>query len=115
MSNHLSRGVLLGGMIIGLAGPASAANSAATVNAMVETNARELIREKLRDPKSAVFSQIRVSRRSGSPIACGLVNARNGFGGMTGNQRFVSNGATITVLESEMASGEMTLTWNKIC
>ena len=82
---------------------------------MVEVGAKDLIKSKLRDPDSAVFDQVRVSRKSGHPIACGTVNSKNGFGGMTGAQRFISNGATLAFIEEEMADGAINEVWARFC
>jgi hypothetical protein len=56
---------------------------------------------------------VRVVRKGELVAICGYVNARNGFGGMTGPQRFISGGAT--VLESEMGPGEMDISWSQFC
>ena len=45
----------------------------------------ESVKAKLKDPDSAQFSMI----RSGSGITCGYVNARNSYGGYSGDERFV--------------------------
>lgn len=93
----------------------SGRNSDSTIEAMVEVGARDAVKAKLRDPDSAIFSDVFVSRRSGSPIACGKVNSRNGFGGMTGAQRFISNGANLAFLEEEMADGTIGEVWGRFC
>lgn len=49
-------------------------------------NAREHIKEKLKDPSSAKFSGEFVGR-NGS--VCGYVNAKNSFGGYTGESRYI--------------------------
>ena len=58
-------------------------------------HAESLIERNLKDPGSAQFSNVRVIRR---PVkdphlqdvaVCGQVNARNSFGGLAGNSRFV--------------------------
>lgn len=53
---------------------------------------RPLFIDKLREPSSAVFSDVRVIRVQHVGIEriyfCGFVNARNGFGGMTGPRQF---------------------------
>ncbi|RZF59115.1 hypothetical protein EWE75_23490 [Sphingomonas populi] len=90
-------------------------NSPETVDAFVENGAKDLIKGKLKDPDSAVFTAVAVSRKSGHPMACGRVNSKNSFGGMTGPQRFVSNGGGLAVLEEEMADGEMDKTWERFC
>lgn len=51
--------------------------------------ARQAVVDLLRDPSSATFRNVHWSRTSnGSGHFCGEVNARNGFGGMTGFIRF---------------------------
>lgn len=72
------------------------------------------IRGSLKDPSSAEFRNVFVSRKGGAPVVCGEVNSKNSFGGYVGFQRFVSFG-TINVIESQMAPGEMDATWMKIC
>lgn len=96
-------------------GSGSRENSPETIDSMVEVGAKDLIKSKLRDPDSAVFDQVRVSRKSGHPIACGTVNSKNGFGGMTGAQRFISNGATLAFIEEEMADGAINEVWARFC
>jgi hypothetical protein len=44
--------------------------------------------EQLRDPESVRFGRTWLVRDEGDPVACGYVNARNGFGGMSGNKPF---------------------------
>ena len=75
--------------------------------------AERRVREMLRDPESATFHGERVSSKLGTPVVCGTVNAKNGFGGMTGDQRFISGGAT--ALEEQMAKGEMDRAWAGAC
>ncbi len=58
------------------------------------TAGRQVVLDTLRDPASAQFRNVRRSwSPNGSATFCGQVNARNGFGGYTGFQRFIS-GAT---------------------
>ncbi len=71
------------------------------------------IKGKLRDPASAEFSGFYVSRKLGIPITCGYVNARNGFGGMSGKERFFVSQAG-AALESEGVE-EMERDWNMFC
>jgi hypothetical protein len=56
--------------------------------------ARTLVGEGLREPESARFSKISVVTKNCTPVVCGLVNARNGFGGMTGDRSFAVAGGT---------------------
>lgn len=74
------------------------------------------VRDTLKDPASATFSGLRVSRKGGPPVVCGYVNSKNSFGGYTGKQMFVSaSAAGITVSEEDMAKGEMAKLWAKMC
>lgn len=78
--------------------------------------AKRAVRDRLRDADSAKFSGDHVSYFQGVPIACGYVNARNGFGGYSGNVRYIYGGAKIgALLESDMAAGEMNTAWAKLC
>lgn len=74
---------------------------------------QEEVKKLLRDPSSAEFSNVRVSRKAGVPAICGYVNSNNGFGGKTGPQRFISGGAT--AIEEQFAPGEMDQVWTKFC
>lgn len=73
------------------------------------------VTKRLRDPESAKFSNAIISRKTGSPIVCGFVNSKNGFGGYTGAQRFISAGKTLAILETDMAAGEMDKSWREFC
>lgn len=46
------------------------------------------IRQRLKDPNSAMFNSIGGFGKSGVITVCGMVNARNSFGGYTGDQLF---------------------------
>lgn len=81
----------------------------------IQVAAEAWVRNKLKDPDSAKFSNVRISRKSGHPVACGSVNSRNGFGGMSGAQRFISGGSSATFLEEEMADGDMEQVWARFC
>ena len=54
----------------------------------------------LKDPDSAKFGGIkeRISVKNGMHVACGTVNAKNGFGGYGGFKRFISAGNQETTL-----------------
>lgn len=79
-------------------------------SAIYIATAQQMIRDKLRDPGSAKFRNVRVGPYLNTKIVCGYVNSRNGFGGMTGYQRFAVSG--MAVLEEEAAPGEMDLIWS---
>jgi hypothetical protein len=76
-------------------------------------DAEHAIKAKLRDPSSARFDGQRVSRRSGNPVVCGYVNAKNGFGGMSGRTRFIAGGA-LAMTEDEDREA-FPLAWAKLC
>lgn len=56
-------------------------------NRAVEVRAQRAVKDLLRDPNSAVFSNVRASHVRGA--ACGEVNARNAYGAMVGHTAWV--------------------------
>ena len=50
---------------------------------------RRDVAERLRDPESARLKDIKAGRDDKSILVCGLVNAKNGFGGYTGFTPFI--------------------------
>ncbi|MEM6826364.1 MAG: hypothetical protein AAF553_00315 [Pseudomonadota bacterium] len=74
--------------------------------------AEEVIRKRLRDPDSAEFSDLMVFPRTEgrSAIICGYVNSRNGFGGLTGRQRFIVGGTVL--VEEQVTAKQMQIAWN---
>ena len=79
---------------------------------LLKIRAQREVKAILRDPDSAVFTDM-VAHSAPALVVCGLVNSRNGFGGMTGNQRFISG--AVTAVEDQMAAGEMDNLWAKAC
>lgn len=77
--------------------------------------AAELVKPRLRDPNSAVFSNITFKQETPtrSMIICGHVNSKNGFGGMTGPQRFVLGGTV--AIEEEIGAANMNTVWREYC
>ena len=61
------------------------------------------VKARLRDPSSAEFTDVHTATYQGADVVCGYVNAKNGFGGKTGSQKFVGVGNTI-FLEEEGSS-----------
>jgi hypothetical protein len=61
------------------------------------------VKARLRDPSSAEFTDVHTTTYQGADVVCGYVNAKNGFGGKTGSQKFVGVGDTI-FLEEEGSS-----------
>jgi hypothetical protein len=86
--------------------------------------AKEHIKPALRDPDSAVFGDTFFvnDRKSETgyylPAVCGTVNARNGFGGMTGQKRFVylifPNESRLA-LEVSVPDATLVQFWNRFC
>lgn len=73
--------------------------------------AKASVKARLKDPSSAEFGQV-VVKSSG--IVCGYVNAKNAFGGYTGEKAFISMGSQgMTWLHGE--SPDFEKTWNKHC
>lgn len=96
-------------------GLATGANAQASRYDLWAANGQNQIQARLRDPGSARFGRVVVSMYQGAPIVCGNVNSRNGLGGYAGNQRFIWAGSRISVLEEEMAAGEMDSLWRDAC
>lgn len=75
------------------------------------------VKDKMRDPGSVRFRNTSFHvLRGETPMVCGEVNARNGFGGASGYQRFIASGEAFgPVLEEMMSPSEFAKTWNQIC
>lgn len=69
------------------------------------------VKDRLRDPESADFGPMTV--RNG--VVCGTVNSRNGFGGMSGEQRFISRAGAITVFADDVKGEGFNETWSSLC
>ena len=74
--------------------------------------------ETLKDPESAEYSDVEAFQLSGDNFAfCGKVNAKNGFGGYTGSERFIASpglGLTETALGGD-TNAVFQDTWAKVC
>ncbi len=85
----------------------------------VWVHAEQAVKTLLRDPESARFGPISIVRQSGASgalLACGTFNAKNGFGGYAGPQRFVSGGyATGTVIETSAGATTFSRLWDRAC
>jgi hypothetical protein len=86
--------------------------------------AKEAITKMMRDPDSAVFSDVFFvnDRKSETgyyvPVVCGTVNARNGFGGMTGPKHFVAAMSDLVQglwLEGTTAQNVVAAEWSRFC
>lgn len=74
--------------------PAIKSEAPAAIDASLKLKTEEAVRSRLKDPRSAEFADIRVHRyvnlKGNSDWAiCGMVNAKNSFGGYTGMTPFV--------------------------
>lgn len=56
----------------------------------VDSKAKELVGQNLKDPGSAKWGEIRSARFHEGYVACGTVNSKNSFGGYTGDSPFVA-------------------------
>ncbi len=75
---------------------------------------KDTVKAKLKDPESADFRNVRFFSGGGIPVACGEVNAKNGFGGYNGFERFIATGPEGAFLESEVSDG-IGKVWNRFC
>jgi len=62
--------------------------------------AKERVQKFLKNPESATFTKVYITKVNGRKTVCGYVNAKNSFGGYAGNERFFSTGS-IVALESQ--------------
>ncbi len=100
--------------------PAAAANKKAKTEGEEKNQQRLFIivtqdgvRSRLKDPASAEFRNVLFKRHEGTPIVCGEVNSKNGFGGYTGFQHFVGAGEDLVYLEEEVS--DFAQVWNEMC
>ncbi len=76
--------------------------------------AQERVRLTLKDPASAQFSEVFISRSAGTTSACGYVNAKNSFGGYVGRRRFMVGDDSVFVEASDDDRG-FSLLWPLRC
>jgi hypothetical protein len=87
--------------------------------------AKAAITKIMRDPDSAVFGDVFFvnDRKSATgyyvPVVCGSVNGKNGFGGMTGQKRFVALVSDIAQsgvwMEGTTSQNVFAAEWNRFC
>jgi hypothetical protein len=76
--------------------------------------AKDAIKARLKDPRSAEFRGLVVRRSGDLPMVCGEVTSKNSFGGRNGFQRVVSAARPdLTFLEEEF--DDMEAVWRKFC
>lgn len=78
--------------------------------------AQDRVQAELRDPGSAEFLNVSIPHEGISTV-CGNVNARNGFGGMSGAQRFIVTPGTVFLEERQEAviPGQFDGFWQQMC
>ncbi len=88
----------------------------------IRTAARQAVTDKLHDPSSAQFRNVRrIEHSNGSTMFCGEVNGRNAYGGMSGFQRFeagVGTTGNATVMidgGEELNAAYFEGAWNQFC
>jgi hypothetical protein len=81
----------------------------------MRVEAQMAVRAQLRDPESAKIES-QVVMRNGQRTVCGTVNAKNGFGGYTGETPFVGvgNGRQVMIASADNAEAFNVL-WNSRC
>tara|TARA_R110000751_G_scaffold59065_5_gene124231 strand:- start:3863 stop:4264 length:402 start_codon:yes stop_codon:yes gene_type:complete len=72
--------------------------------------AEKILRSGLKDPESAKISRSHYSE----PYVCGYLNAKNSFGGFTGDKEFMVNTVTGEVFVREQTGNFVSL-WNEHC
>ena len=108
--------VMIAGSMSAFAGASEAYDSTTDAKKIAWMDrGKAAVREKVKDPDSAVFRQVFFQAgKDGIPMTCGEVNARNGFGGLAGFQRFISAGRSeLTFLEEQVE--DFDVIWDRFC
>ena len=87
-----------------------AAQGYSTTDYSIE-QAKDRVRATLRDPASAEFSKV----RSVNGVVCGGVNARNGFGGMTGVEPFAVTSSEVIHVTRVPVNDLNAKRWLELC
>jgi hypothetical protein len=94
----------------------SSSESAERENAETRTRARQAVASLLFYPESAKFSDLVILESiEGHRVVCGKVSARYANSNEAGTQRFITNGAELTVLQEQANSESFDAAWLKIC
>jgi len=88
----------------------------------IRAAARQAVTDKVRDPSSAQFRNVRrIEHSNGTTMFCGEVNGRNAYGGMSGFQRFEAGvdrtGDASALIDGgeELSSAYFEGAWNQFC
>ncbi len=85
-----------------------------TAEALQRAQAIAMVRRALRDADSARFGRVLAYEEARNGFHyCGAVNARNGFGGYTGEQAFIAIPPAIVMIDD--GSRSFRTTWREIC
>ena len=106
--------ILVGTIFVAACGNGEAARQSVEDDKLIFVG-QDNIKARLRDPSSAEFTGVYVSRKAGVPAICGTVNSRNGFGGMSGPKRFVTGGATAVESDGTMDAANFKQSWDMLC
>jgi hypothetical protein len=94
----------------------SSSESAELENAETRTRARQAVANLLHHPQSAKFSDLVILESiEGHRVVCGRVSAHYASGNEAGTQRFLTNGAELTVLQEQASLERFDAAWLKIC
>lgn len=97
-------------------GNSSAASSEPSETEMMsryQVMAKDKLEESLRDPGSAKYEDVAAYRvSSGGFVFCGRINAKNGFGGYTGFERFIASPVIVGTEGTVEGFGEV---WSQFC
>ena len=116
----MKRIVLLGLSAVALSscgdGGSSATSSEPSESEMMarfQVLSKTKLEESLRDPGSAKYQDVAAHRvSSGGFVFCGMINAKNGFGGYTGFERFIASPVIVGTEGTVDGFGEV---WSQFC
>lgn len=77
-------------------------------------DAKLALEQRLKDPRSVQYGAVTVSRRSGAPVVCGAYNAKNSFGGYSGEKPFFMMGQ-VAILPGDLAAVDYQREWQARC
>jgi hypothetical protein len=102
--------------------PTKANNDWRTSRAFSQDVVEAAVRRQLRDPQSAIFRDLsatndrKIGQSPAGLVVCGYVNAKNGFGGYTGEKPFINfYGTMLTEIEPTPRTKKFNAAWNKLC
>jgi len=102
--------------------PVTSKNDWRTSRAFSQDVVEAAVRPQLRDPQSAIFRDLsatndrKIGKSPAGLVICGYVNAKNGFGGYTGEKAFINFYGTRWVeIEPTPRTKAFVASWNKLC